>query len=258
MPVSTMDVQTDDGTMEVHLHSAGPVPPARTVIFFPDAGGVRPTMHDMAQRLASLGFLVALPNVLYRAGAFEPFDLSTVFTDPVERQRLGLVNQFAVPAAVMGDVAALLDALAERPSVNAERVGCVGYCRGGLMSFTAAGSHPDRVAAAASIHGGGIATDEPTSPHRQAGNIRARLYFGVADNDPHCTPENQKLLASALDAAGVTYQLELYPGAAHGFAVPDNPPYDEAAAEQHWRRITALFTEALAAPAEAAPAWPAA
>lgn len=249
MPVTRLDVRTDDGTMEVHLHSAGPVPPARAVIFFPDAGGVRPLMHDMAARLATSGFLVAMPNVFYRSGVFEPFNLATVFTDPDERARLGAVNALAPPAAVMSDVAALLDALADQPGVDAERVGSVGYCRGGLMSFTLAGAHPDRIAAAASIHGGGIATDDPASPHRQARNIRARLYFGVADNDPHCTPENQKLLAAALDAAGAAYQLELYPGAGHGFAVPDNPTYDEAASEQHWQRITALFTEALPAPA---------
>jgi len=48
-------------------------------------------------------------------------------------------------------------------------------------------------------------------------------------------------LREALDTAGVSYQMEVYPGALHGFAVADFPVFDAAAAEQHWARILALF-----------------
>jgi carboxymethylenebutenolidase len=147
----------------------------------------------------------------------------------------------------MRDTGSLLAALDAEPAARADKVGTVGYCRGGLMAFTAAGAHPSRVAAAASIHGGGIATGDPTSPHLQADAIRGRLYFGIADNDQSCTPESQEMLTTALDKAGVTYQLEQNPGAGHGYAVRDNPSYDEAAAERHWERISALFAEALLA-----------
>jgi carboxymethylenebutenolidase len=69
----------------------------------------------------------------------------------------------------------------------------------------------------------------------------------VADNDPSCTPEHQKALRAALDGAGVRYQVELYPGAAHGFAPPDSPVYEKAASERQWERVVALFGETLQA-----------
>jgi carboxymethylenebutenolidase len=145
----------------------------------------------------------------------------------------------------MEDTAALLRALDEDPRARAEQVGCVGYCMGGRLAFTAAGAHPARVAAAACIHGGHIATDDPASPHLQAARIRGALYFAVADNDPSCTPDSRARLEAALHAAGVRYELEVLAGAAHGFAVKDLPVYNEAAAERQWARVFALFGEAL-------------
>jgi carboxymethylenebutenolidase len=215
------------------------------VIPFHDGVGVRPAMHELAERLSSHGYFVALPNVFYRAGAFAPSDAKSLFTDAAERERLGSIAKLADVVSVMRDTEALLDALANQPLALSTQVGCVGYCVGGRLAFAAAGAHPTRIAAAASIHDGNIATDEPTSPHLQAGKIRGKLYFGVADNDRSCTLESQAKLEAALDEAKVRYELELYAGAAHGFAVRDNPTYETAAAERHWERVLALFAEAL-------------
>jgi carboxymethylenebutenolidase len=232
--------------MDVYLHEPPGGGPAPAVVFFPDAGGVRPVMQEMAARLAAAGYLVAVPNLYYRAGAYEPFDIATLFSVPGERDRMQDIIRLAGQGGLAGDTGALLDALAGHPGSQGERAGCVGYCMGGNWAFRTAGAHPDRIAAAASFHGGGLATDEAASPHRQADRIRARLYFGVADADPHCSPESQAQLVTVLGHAAVGYQLELYPGAGHGFAVPDNPSYSEPAAERHWRRLTTLFAETLA------------
>jgi carboxymethylenebutenolidase len=240
-------VTTADGVMDVSLHEPAGGGPAPAVIFFPDAGGVRAVMQEMAARLASAGYLVALPNLYYRAGAYEPFDVATLFSVPAERERMGHIVGLAGQDGLARDTAALLDALAGHPGRRGERAGCVGYCLGGNWAFRTAGAHPDRIAAAASFHGGNLATDDPASPHRQADRVRARLYFGVADADPSCSPESQAQLVTALGHAAVGYQLELYPGAGHGFAVPDNPSYNAAAAERHWTRVTSLFAETLPA-----------
>lgn len=245
MAQSKLDVRTQDGVMDVHLHAPEGSGPFPTVILYFDAGGLRPSMREMAERLVAKGYLVALPNVFYRAGAYEPFDLRKVWSDPAERARIMALVKQANPAAVMRDTAALLEALDKEPRARAQQVGCVGYCMGGRLAFTAAGAFPERVAAAACIHAGHIASDEPDSPHLQAGRIRAALYFGVADNDSSCSPESQARLKAALDAAQVRYQLEVFPGAAHGFAVRDLPVYEEAAAERQWERVFALFAGAL-------------
>jgi carboxymethylenebutenolidase len=243
-----LDIRTPDGTAEAWAYRpaspthSGPRP---AIVFYVDAGGVRPTMHQMAERLASLGYFVLMPNVYYRAGAFAPFDMKTVFGNPDERARImGMIKSIDA-AAIVRDAGAWLDAIAQQPGVLPGKAGCVGYCMGGRFAFTTAVTHPDRVGAAASIHGGHLATAEPDSLHLKAGQIRARIYLGVADNDGSCTPEHQALLASSLGAAHVDYQLELYAGKGHGFAVPDMPVYDAAAAERHWERLAELFRAAL-------------
>lgn len=250
MTVTELDVHTADGVMDVHLHTPDAQPATAgsrlpVVLLYPDAGGVRPVKHALAQRLADDGYAVAVVNYFYRSGPFT-FDLATAFSDPDERAKLGARFALATPPAVVQDTADLLDLLAStRPDLRVDRVGAFGYCRGGLLAFTIAGLLPDRVAAAASLHGGGIATEDPSSPHRRADEIQAALYFAVAAEDRSCTPEQQKLLTSALDAAGVRYELDNV-DAGHGFAVPDfGDIYDEQAAERSWARLTALFAEHL-------------
>jgi carboxymethylenebutenolidase len=116
---------------------------------------------------------------------------------------------------------------------------------GGGFALSAAGTFPDRVAAAVSFHGGSLATDKPDSPHRLAPRMRARLYIGVADIDPSFTGEQRERLEAALQAACVDYTLEVYAGAQHGFAVTGHPVYNREASERHWERLLDLFERTL-------------
>lgn len=240
-----LQIRTPDGVADAWAYRPEKAAKAPAVLFYPDAGGVRPSMHEMAARLAGLGYFVLLPNVFYRAGEFAPFDMKTVFSVPEERARIMNLIKSLEGAAAMRDAGAYLDAIAAHAGVRPGKVGITGYCMGGRLAFITAGTYPDRIGAAASFHGGHLITGEPDSPHLAADKIKAELYFGVADEDGGCTPEHQGMLASALGAAHVAYQIELYRGARHGFAVPDMPVYDEAAAERHWARLTALFASAL-------------
>lgn len=241
-----LDIRTADGVAHAWTYRGGEGPrPA--VLLYPDAFGVRPAMHDMADRLARLGYLVLLPDVFYRAGTFPPFDIATVWSDPPERARLMALIRSLTPERVASDGAAYLDAIAARRDVRGDRIGVTGYCMGGRLAFLAAAQHPDRVRVAASFHGGGLVSDAPDSPHHLAGRVKASVYLGVADDDRSCTPEHQAALAAALGAAHVDYRIELYRGKRHGFAVADNVgPYDEEAAHRHWRRLEAFFGETLA------------
>jgi carboxymethylenebutenolidase len=241
-----IDIKTADGVAHAWTYRTGEGPRS-AVLLYPDAGGVRPAMHQMAERIAGFGYFVLLPNVFYRAGHYRPFDMATVWSDPAERARLMELLSSITADRVGIDGGAYLDAIAAQPGIRKDRIGITGYCIGGRMSFLTAGKHPDKVRAAASFHGGGLATDQPESPHRLADRIRASLYFGVADSDRGCTPEHQGILAAALGAAGVHYQIELYPGKKHGFAVSDHVgAYDAEAADHHWRRLESFFGETLA------------
>lgn len=243
--VERIEVQVEDGVadgLKLLPEGDGPFP---LVVSFMDAGGLRPAMTTMAEPLVAAGYAVVQPNLYWRSGPFAPFDFATVWTDAAERQRIfALMNGFTA-AQAMAEARAFITAMEADTRIDARRVGCVGYCMGGRMAFFAASELADRVVAVASIHGGGLVTDKPNSPHLGAPRIRGKLYFACADRDQACTPEHRVALAEALSAAGVDHRIELYEGALHGFAVPDFPVFDEAAAERQWQRVLELFAETL-------------
>ncbi|MBX5485562.1 MAG: alpha/beta fold hydrolase [Mycolicibacterium hassiacum] len=233
-------ITTPDGECRVTLHvpdSDGSFP---GVVMYPDAGGARPTFDEMGDKLAGYGYAVLVPDVYYREKDWQPFDMATVFTNPSERERIFAMIAKVTPDFMAADAAAFFDYLAGRPEVRGERFGTTGYCMGGRTSLIVAGRVPERVAAAMSFHGGGLASDDPGSPHLLADRIQAAVYVGAAENDPSFTTEAAETLDKALTAAGVEHTIEWY-SAAHGFAVPDNAPYDAAAAERHWQATAAFF-----------------
>jgi carboxymethylenebutenolidase len=239
-----VSIPTPDGTCDASLHTPVGTGPWPAVIMFPDAGGVRATFHAMAQQLADLGYAVLLPNFYYRLGAIEPFNMKTVFTDADERNRLMKLVSSVTKEEAARDTEAMLDFLAAQPEVADTKVGTTGYCMGGGFALTAAGRFPDRVGAAASFHGGQIASTAPDSPHLLAGAMKATVYVAGAQDDASFDAEQFDRMSKALSNAGVAHTLVTYP-ALHGFAVPDNPTYDEAAAARHWQALEDLYSSTL-------------
>ncbi len=242
-----IDVQTDDGTAPCWVHAPAGTGKLPGVLMFPDAGSVRAAVHDVAQHLASQGFVVLVPDIFYRAGAYAPFDFRTVFSVPSERERLfGLIHSLD-PASAMRDAAHYLRALREQPGTAPGKLGVTGYCMGGRLAFLTAATRASDIGAMAGFHAGGLVSDAPDSPHLLASTIQASVYLGVADNDTSCSPEHQGALATALGQAHVDYAIELYRGAAHGFAMPDAPVFDAAASQRHMERMVGLFRRTLTA-----------
>jgi len=212
-----------------------------------DGIGIRPAMLEVGDRLANHGYFVLLPDLFYRSGPYEPMDPRSLFADPEKRKTL--VEKFfahATPANIMSDTSAFLDYLGAQPDVKRGGVGTVGYCMGGLMSLTAAGTYPDRIAATASYHGGRLATDAPDSPHLLAPKMKSRVYVAGAIEDQSFPDEMKARLEQALAAAGVDHKIETYP-AKHGWVFRDTPVYDAAASERHWQTLLALFDSTLKA-----------
>jgi carboxymethylenebutenolidase len=233
MPYERLDLRTGDGFLDLHVFHPDGVGPWPAVVFYMDAFGVRAELCGMAERLASHGYVVALPNLYYRSGAYAPFDPRDVAAGGAERDRFkGMIASIG-NGLVMADTAAVLASLEQHPVVRRGPKGVVGYCMGGGFALAAAGTFPDVVAVAASFHGGSLATDKPDSAHRLAERIRARVYVGVAAIDPGFTDEQRQRLDAALRAAGVDYTLEVYPGAQLGGGRPGRlrrTPGDDGAA----------------------------
>jgi len=197
----------------------------------------------MAKRLAAAGYVVLVPDLFYRSAPYGPWDPKTAFSDDATRAQIMSLINGTTQDMVVSDSAAFLDALGKQGVTD--EVGTVGYCMGGSRALNVAAAYPDRIAAAASFHGGNLASEAPDSPHRRVGSIRGRVYVGVAGVDRSFPPEQSAKLAQALREAEVDHMIENYVGKQHGWTVPDHGVYDAAGAERHWKRLLEFFGEAL-------------
>lgn len=237
-----IDIPTDNGAMNsfvVHPDEGGPHP---VVLFYMDAPGKREELHDMARRLASVGYCVVLPNLYYRVA--RDFWLK-------ERTEPAMAHMFSLMATLDRrttecDTRALLRFVDALPQADGRRIGAVGYCMSGPFVMWAAAAFPDRLRCIASIHGANMATDKPDSPHLMAPKIRCESYFACAEIDKWAPPADIQKLQAALESAGTPHRIEWYPAVEHGFVFPLRAGiYDKAASERHWERLFSLLRRTL-------------
>jgi carboxymethylenebutenolidase len=238
---------TTDGDCPCHLFRPDDGVAHPAVIFYMDGLGIRPALLEMGRRLAGHGYVVLVPDLYYRAGAYTPLSPAEVFASGDIAATLGPLMGSTDNRRAAEDTRTFLDYLASREDVAGTQVGTTGYCLGGGISLTVAGTYPDRIAAAASFHGGRLVGDSELSPSRAVPNIAARVYVAGADHDDSYTTANADQLDALLTEAGVDHRLEIYPNARHGFTMTDFPVYDKEAAERHWRELFALLDDTLKA-----------
>ena len=247
-------VKTPDGTCDAaFIHPTTGVHPG--VLIWPDAFGLRPSMRDIGKRIAAEGYSVLVPNPFYRTAK------APVFADPskfdfgneADRAQLQkLTGPLNAPGAAERDGVAYVAFLdGQRQVDRTKKIGTQGYCMGGPLVVKTAAAIPNRIGAGASFHGGGLVTDQPGSPHLLAPKIKARMYFAVASNDDMRQPDAKDKLREAFAAATVPAEIEVYPGALHGWCVPDmplqngSPIYNKPDAERAWAKLVALYKGAL-------------
>ena len=249
-----VEIKTPDGTCDaafIHpksgLHAG--------VLVWPDAFGLRPSMRDIGKRLAAEGYSVLVPNPFYRVAKAPFTDASNFsFQNQADMAKLKpLMASATAPGNAEKDAVAYVAFLDAQREVNkSKKIGTQGYCMGGPLVVKTAATVPNRIGAGASFHGGGLVTDQPNSPHLLAPKIKAHMYFGIASNDDTRQPEAKDKLKEAFAAANVPAEIEVYPGALHGWCVPDmpmqngQPIYNKPDAERAWGKLLALYKTALA------------
>lgn len=248
---------TKDGPMAVSLFVPEGTGPWPAVVLVIDGFGPREAIFEVAARHAAAGFVVSVHDAFHRAGSVLELAppgverevkalFPVIFGNPELRARWRerFYASATDPAHVETDVGAVLDLLASRPEVRRGKVGIIGYCMGGGIALRAAAQLGPKIGAAASFHGGMLATDADTSPHREAPRIRAAVLVVGAIEDPSFDDASKARLAEALTAADVRHTIETYP-ARHGFCIPDAPTYDPAQRERHHGAAAAFFHEHL-------------
>lgn len=243
---SEVEIKTPDGTCDAYLvHPAKGKFPA--VLIWPDIFGLRPAFRQMGKRLAESGYTVLVINPFYRTKKAPTAPEHPDFNDPATRQALMSLAGTLSPATALTDATAFVAYLDGQPSVDKKRkMGTTGYCMGGPFVFRTAAAFANRVAAGATFHGGGLATDKPESPHLLIPKMKAQFLIAIAENDDQREPEVKNILRESFAKAHLQAEIEVYAGTKHGWCPPDSAVYNAEQAEKAWGRMLVLFKSALA------------
>jgi carboxymethylenebutenolidase len=240
-----IEIRTPDGITDsvlIHPEGEGPWP---GVLYFTDIGGIRPANRESAARLSKNGFTVLMPNIFFRTGRTPLKPLLRTLDDEGRKKRMAELSGPLTPEVQQKDASAYIDFLSSQPATRPGMIGVVGYCFSGKMAMAAAAVRPDKVAAVASFHGGGLYTDSPSSPHLLLPRIKARLYFGHATKDNSMNEQAIAKFEEALQRWGGKYESETYQGAFHSWTSSDSPVYNQIQAERAYGKLLELLQETL-------------
>jgi carboxymethylenebutenolidase len=247
MPTKTLQIPTPDGLADAFAASPNDGNRHPGVLIYTDAFGVRPVLAALAQELAGHGYYVLVPNLYYRHGPAPVIELPAHIGEDVRPAVIGqlmpLIDAHTSERALR-DADAYLTFLAAQPEVGAGPSAVIGYCVGVGLALRTAAAHPGRVAAVAGFHPGFLVTDAPDSPHRVLDGMIAEVHLGLSEHDMR--PAAITELNGSLDAAGVTYTSEIYPGTIHGYAMSDTDAFNSAALQRHWDDLLPLLARTLA------------
>jgi carboxymethylenebutenolidase len=186
--------------------------------------GLNPHIEDIARRLALDNFIAFAPDALFTLGGY-PGD------EDKARELFSKLDQTKTRA----DFIAAANYLKALPEGNG-KVGVVGFCYGGGIANYLATQLP-YMAAAVPFYG-----DQP--PAEEVRKIKAPLLIHYAGKDDRINAGWPKY-EEALKAAGIKYEVYIYPGVQHGFNNDTTPRYDETAAKLAWQRTVSFFSKHL-------------
>jgi carboxymethylenebutenolidase len=228
---TTVTVNTSDG--EMGLYDAEPEGSARSaVMVIQEAFGVNDHIEDVTRRFASEGYRAVAPHLFHRSG------------DPVlgygELQKVMPHMQAVTEAGLVEDLDATLSYLSGAGFAS-ERVGVVGFCMGGTVSFLAAVHYS--LGAAVTFYGGGIASGRFGTPSQidMAPQLQTPWLGLYGDRDQGIPVDDVEALRQAAWKASVSTDVVRYPDAEHGFHCDARGSFHQPSAEDAWRRTLRWF-----------------
>lgn len=225
-------VTTPDGTFRTYV-AVPAVTPAPVVVVIQEIFGVTAGIKEIADKLAGEGFLAVAPDLFWR---LQPdLDLSE-HSESDWQKALGFYKRFDIDTGVK-DIAATLGAARKLPEAT-DKVGVMGFCLGGLLTFLTAAR--TKVDAAVEYYGG--RTDEFVS---EGANIKSPLLVHLAGEDEFIGKSAQETIHKVL-GANPNIEIHTYPGRNHAFARPKGHHFDAKDAATANGRTAAFLKKHLA------------
>jgi carboxymethylenebutenolidase len=212
-----IDVATPDGSFRAYCAKPAPKS-APVIVVLQEIFGINADLKATCDWLAQQGFLAVCPDLFWR---MEPGVSLSKLDDAEWQKGLQFYQKFDRERGV-ADIGATLETARKLPGCSG-KVGVMGFCLGGLMTFlTAARLSPD---AAAEYYGG-----ETDRYVQEASKIRCPMVIHLAEADEYMPPEAQRKIHEGVKSNPriTTYS---YPGCQHAFARHNGVHFDSAAAE---------------------------
>ena len=243
---SVADLSTPTGPMRTYFYS--PREPNRSprpragLVFYSEIFQQTPPVRRLAIAFASLGYLVAVPEVYH---AHEPPGQVLGYED-AGKNRGNALKQIIPMSDFDDDARAVVDALLKHPECNG-RVGALGICLGGHLAFRAALLAEVRATACfypTDLHSGTLGKGGAADSLTRAKEIRGELMMVWGRQDPHIPAPGRRMIYDALDAAGVWFTWHEF-NAAHAFLRDEGERHDPAAARHAIGLAAAVFARCL-------------
>ncbi len=178
--------------------------------------GIEPHIQDLAQKLATTGFVVAVPDLYH----------GKVATEPDDAQKMVMMMRKNVDKAV-NEIIGALDTVKAMPYVDPKTLGLMGFCGGGFLAYTTAARYAD-LGALVPFYGGGY---DPSPEEVAKVNVPVLAVYGSRDDS---VPQEQREKIERLyKDAGKDFTLKVY-DAGHAFINPMHGMGDEKAASEAW------------------------
>lgn len=214
------------------------------VLVFMEIFGVNSHIREVTERVAREGYVALAPDFFHRTGPGVEYGYDqTGFTEGIKL--LGALKADELVA----DARAALSFLKRQNYVKGDKLGAMGFCIGGHVTYLTACE--TGIKAAASFYGGGIAKEQgpggaPSTVGRTS-NITGKVLCLFGEKDPLIPSSEIETIRAELQKNKVRNEVVVYPGADHGFFCDQRGTYDKKAADDAWAKVKKLFAEELGA-----------
>jgi len=220
-----------DGEMPGYRAAPAGVAHPPVVIVAMEIFGLHEYIKDVTRRLAKLGAFAVAPDYYFRKG-----DLAKI-TDM--SQLLPLVNS-KPDAELLSDLDSTV-AWAKSQGADTDRLGIIGFCRGGRTVWEYA-AHSSDLKAGVAFYGTLVDPPNPLwpkSPTQLAPDMKAPVLGLYGGADQGISAAQIDAMKTALAANHKVADFKIYPGAPHGFHADYRPSYRKDAAEDAWQQMQA-------------------
>jgi carboxymethylenebutenolidase len=234
LTVGDAKVKVSDGEMPVYYAKPANAQNPPVVLVAMEIFGLHEYIKDVTRRLGKLGALAVAPDYYFRKGQ----DLTKITEIP---QLMPLVNS-KPDSELLSDLDATVQ-WAKSQGADTNRLGIIGFCRGGRTVWEYA-AHSSNLKAGVAFYGSLVDPQNPAfvkSPTDLAGDMKAPVLGLYGEADQGIPVAQVEAMKSKLQAAGKTAEFKIYPGAPHGFHADYRPSYRKEAADAAWNEMINWF-----------------